>query len=166
MTYSLNTLKNDPRASAADADHKPTGFRRFAQEIALTAGFVFMTFWLLALLTHSPLDPAWTTSGAGNAVRNFGGRLGALFGDLSFFLLGYSVWWCYAAALVAWLAALANRLRDEDEPTPEHTGWRYTRFAFWAGLALLLNLHFGCTILPWLSLNRCGLKVVCCSWGA
>jgi S-DNA-T family DNA segregation ATPase FtsK/SpoIIIE len=152
MTYSLNTLKNDPRAIAADGDNKPTGFRRFAQEIALTAGFVFMAFWLLALLTHSPLDPAWTTSGASGTVRNFGGRLGALFGDLSFFLLGYSVWWCYAAALVAWLAALANRLRDEDEPAPEHTGWRYTRFAFWAGLALLLISSTG---LEWTSVAGC-----------
>jgi len=151
MTYSLNTLKNDPRASSSDADHKPTGFRRFAQEIALTAGFVFMTFWLLALLTQSPLDPAWTTSGSGNSVRNFGGRLGAWLGDLSFFLLGYSVWWCYAAALVAWLAALANRLRDEDEPQSEHTGWRYTRFAFWAGLALLLISSAG---LEWTRLYR------------
>jgi S-DNA-T family DNA segregation ATPase FtsK/SpoIIIE len=151
MTYSLNTLKNDPRASSADADNKPTGFRRFAQEIALTAGFVLMTFWLLALLTHSPLDPAWTTSGASGTVRNFGGRMGALFGDLSFFLLGYSVWWCYAAALVAWLSALANRLRDEDEPAPEHTGWRYTRFAFWAGLALLLISSTG---LEWTRMYR------------
>jgi S-DNA-T family DNA segregation ATPase FtsK/SpoIIIE len=151
MTYSLNTLKNDPRASSADADNKPTGFRRFAQEIALTAGFVFMTFWLLALLTQSPLDPAWTTSGSGNTVRNFGGRVGALFGDLSFFLLGYSVWWCYAAALVAWLSALANRLRDEDEPAPEHTGWRYTRFAFWAGLGLLLISSTG---LEWTRMYR------------
>ncbi|PUE32258.1 cell division protein FtsK [Limnohabitans sp. Jir61] len=151
MTYSLNTLKNDPRASAAEGDNKPTGFRRFAQEIALTAGFVFMTFWLLALLTHSPLDPAWTTSGASGTVRNFGGRLGALFGDLSFFLLGYSVWWCYAAGLVAWLSALANRLRDEDEPAPEHTGWRYTRFAFWAGLALLLISSAG---LEWTRMYR------------
>jgi len=151
MTYSLNTLKNDPRASAAEGDNKPTGFRRFAQEIALTAGFVFMTFWLLALLTQSPLDPAWTTSGSGSTVRNFGGRLGAWLGDLSFFLLGYSVWWCYAAALVAWLAALANRLRDEDEPQPEHTGWRYTRFAFWAGLALLLISSTG---LEWTRMYR------------
>ena len=151
MTYSLNTLKNDPRASSADGDHKPTGFRRFAQEIALTAGFVFMTFWLLALLTQSPLDPAWTTSGSGSMVRNFGGRLGAWLGDLSFFLLGYSVWWCYAAALVAWLSALANRLRDEDEPQPEHLGWRYTRFAFWAGLALLLISSSG---LEWTRLYR------------
>jgi S-DNA-T family DNA segregation ATPase FtsK/SpoIIIE len=151
MTYSLNTLKNDPRASAAAGDKKPTGFRRFAQEIALTAGFVFMTFWLLALLTHSPMDPAWTTSGTGNAVRNFGGRLGALFGDLSFFMLGYSVWWCYAAALVSWLAALANRLRDEDEPQPEHSSWRYTRFAFWSGLALLLISSTG---LEWTRMYR------------
>jgi S-DNA-T family DNA segregation ATPase FtsK/SpoIIIE len=84
-------------------------------------------------------------------VRNFGGRVGALFGDLSFFLLGYSVWWCYAAALVAWLSALANRLRDEDEPAPEHTGWRYTRFAFWAGLALLLISSTG---LEWTRMYR------------
>jgi S-DNA-T family DNA segregation ATPase FtsK/SpoIIIE len=77
--------------------------------------------------------------------------LGALFGDLSFFLLGYSVWWCYAAALVAWLSALANRLRDEDEPAPEHTGWRYTRFAFWAGLALLLISSTG---LEWTRMYR------------
>ncbi len=151
MTYSLNTLKNDTRPTRSDADAKPTGFRRFAQEIALTTGFVFMTFWLLALITHSPLDPAWTTSGTGSMVRNFGGRLGAWLGDMSFFMLGYSVWWCYAAALVAWLAALANRLRDEDEPQPEHLGWRYTRFAFWAGLALLLISSVG---LEWTRLYR------------
>ncbi len=151
MTYSLNTLKNDPRASVTDGEHKPTGFRRFAQEIALTAGFVFMTFWLLALITQSPLDPAWTTSGSGNAIRNFGGRFGAWLGDLSFFLLGYSVWWCYAAGLVVWLSALANRLRDEDEPQPEHLGWRYTRFAFWAGLVLLLISSTG---LEWTRMYR------------
>ena len=151
MTYSLNTLHNDRRPSRGDDDAKPTGFRRFAQEIALTAGFVFMVFWLLALLTHSPLDPAWTTSGAGSSVRNFGGRLGAWLGDMSFFLLGYSVWWCYAAALGAWLAALANRLREEDTSPAESLGWRHTRFAFWAGLALLLISSVG---LEWTRLYR------------
>jgi len=151
MTYSLNTLTHDRRPSGADGDAKPTGFRRFAQEIALTAGFVFMAFWLLALLTHSSLDPSWTTTGAGGTVRNFGGRLGAWLGDMSFFLLGYSVWWCYAAALIAWLAALADRLRDDEDPAPEHEGWRYTRFAFWAGLALLLISSVG---LEWTRLYR------------
>ncbi|PIT79236.1 DNA translocase FtsK [Limnohabitans sp. JirII-31] len=151
MTYSLNTLNNDRRPTRGDDDAKPTGFRRFAQEIALTAGFVFMLFWLLALLTHHPLDPAWTTSGTGNSVRNFGGRLGAWLGDMSFFLLGYSVWWCYVAALVAWLASLAERLREDDAPPTENLGWRHTRFAFWAGLALLLVSSVG---LEWTRLYR------------
>ena len=151
MTYSLNTLTNDRRTPGADDDAKPTGFKRFAQEIALTAGFVFMAFWLLALITHTGQDPAWTTSGSGGTVRNFGGRFGAWLSDMSFFLLGYSVWWCFAAALVAWLSALANRLRDEDAPPPEHHGWRYTRFAFWAGLVLLLISSVG---LEWTRLYR------------
>jgi S-DNA-T family DNA segregation ATPase FtsK/SpoIIIE len=72
-------------------------------------------------------------------------------GDLSFFLLGYSVWWCYAAAMAAWLAALANRLREEDEPQPDHSSWRHTRFAFWAGLALLLISSTG---LEWTRMYR------------
>ncbi|MFZ4471963.1 MAG: DNA translocase FtsK 4TM domain-containing protein, partial [Limnohabitans sp.] len=155
MTYSLHTLNNDRRANSPDGDLKPTGFRRFAQEIALTAGFVFMTFWLLALLTHSPQDPAWSTSGTGVGVHNFGGRFGAWLGDLSFFLLGYSVWWCFAAGLVSWLAALANRLRedsdsDADTATDTHS-WRHTRFAFWAGLTLLLISSVG---LEWTRMYR------------
>ena len=149
MTYSLNTLNNDPRQSGGEGAPPPTGFRRFAQEIALTAGFVFLAFWFLALITHSPADPAWTTSGTGGAVRNFGGRLGAWMGDLSFFLLGYSVWWCFAAALATWLATLAARLRETETPT--HEGWRYTRFAFWAGLVLLLISSTG---LEWTRMYR------------
>ena len=148
MTYSLHTLQNDGNADAAP---KPTGWRRFAQEIALFAGFTFMAFWLMALLTHQPTDPAWTTSGNGSVVKNFGGRAGAWLGDLSFFLLGYSVWWCYAAAAVSWLAALAHRLRDESVPVTEPTGWRYTRFAFWTGLALLLLSSTG---LEWTRMYR------------
>ena len=35
MTYSLHTLNNDRRADSPDGDLKPTGLRRFAQEIAL-----------------------------------------------------------------------------------------------------------------------------------
>ncbi len=73
MTYSINTLNNDP-----DATSEPTGWRRFAQEMALTAGFLFLAFWLLALVTHHPGDSAWTTSGDGAAARNAAGRLGAI----------------------------------------------------------------------------------------
>ena len=148
MTYSLNTLSQDARRGE---DSRPTGWRRFAQEIGLTVGFVGLLFWGLALLTHHPLDPAWTTSGDGLGVRNFGGRLGALMGDLSYFLLGYSVWWAYAAGLVTWVAALVQRLREEDTPPAEPAGWRQSRFAFWAGMVLLMVSSAG---LEWTRLYR------------
>ena len=151
MSYSLHTLNNDARPDPAA---KPTGWRRFAQEIALFAGFVFMVFWLMALLTHSAADPAWTTSGNGATVRNFGGRAGAWLGDLSFFLLGYTVWWCYLAAAVAWVGALMHRLQDESPAAsaqPLVAGWRDTRFAFWSGMVLLLISSAG---LEWTRLYR------------
>ena len=146
MTYSLHTLQKD-----APVQTPLTGFRRFAQEIALTVGFVFLAFWFLALVTHSNADPAWTTSGTQGVVRNWGGRLGAWLGDLSFLLLGYSVWWCYLAALVAGLTSLAQRLRGDDESLPEPSGWIHTRWAFWTGLVLLLLSSTG---LEWTRLYR------------
>jgi len=142
----LNTLQKD-----APVQTPLTGFRRFAQEIALTAGFVFLAFWFLALVTHSNADPAWTTSGTQGVVRNWGGRLGAWLGDLSFLLVGYSVWWCYLAALTTWLTSLAQRLRGDDEAQDETSGWIHTRWAFWTGLVLLMISSTG---LEWTRLYR------------
>jgi len=130
----------------------PTGFRRFTQEIALTLGFTFLTFWMLSLLTHSAQDPAWTTSGNVEPISNWGGRLGAWLGDMSFFLAGYSVLWCYAAALMTWLNALATRLRGEsNDAEHELDGWVHTRWAFWSGNVLLLLSSTG---LEWTRLYR------------
>ena len=132
MTYSLNTLNAD-----RDAGPEPTGWRRFAQEMALTAGFLFLAFWLLALISHHPGDSAWTTSGAGAVTRNAAGRLGALISDIGFFMLGYSIWWSYGAALSVWVRALLQRLRNEGA-TVADVPWRHTKSAFWSGLAMLL----------------------------
>ena len=117
MTYSLNTL-NNPRADAAGA--RPAA-GRFAHEIALVLGFAALLFWLLALLSHSAQDAAWSTSGSGGAVRNWGGRLGAWLADLSYFSLGFSVWWCFAAAVRAWMATLARWMRGA-QPVPAPAG--------------------------------------------
>src|SRR5437764_12493035 len=114
MTFSLNTLTDAPPAPSGPR----AGLARFAHETALVLGAAALVFWLLALLTHSPADAAFSTSGDGGPVQNWGGRLGAWLSDGSFFLLGYSVWWCVAAGLRAWLASLAGSLRDRD-PAPE-----------------------------------------------
>jgi DNA segregation ATPase FtsK/SpoIIIE, S-DNA-T family len=153
MTYSLHTLQSSaPRPAAA-----PTGFARFANEMALVAGFVLLAIWLLAMLSYSPLDAAWSTSGTGVAVLNRAGRLGAWIADMSYFLLGYSVWWALAVALRQWLSLLAQRLRGDGLPGEgqatgaEHTDVQHHRWTFWLGLALLL---YGSCTLEWSRMYR------------
>ncbi len=104
MTYSLNTLK----ASSSDKS-PPRTVPRLGQEAGLALGLLALVLWLLALLSYSPQDAAWSTSGAGTGVvRNWAGRLGAWLADGSYFALGFSVWWGVVAAVYAWLAALAR----------------------------------------------------------
>ncbi len=148
MTYSLNTLNPSP----GDAGPR-SGAGRFAQEFGLILGAVALAFWLLALLTHSLLDPAWSTSGAGGPVRNGGGRLGAWIADASYYLFGFSVWWCFAAGVRAWLSSLARRLRSDTALAAPATDApsRGRRAGFWLGLALLLSASTG---LEWTRLYR------------
>jgi DNA segregation ATPase FtsK/SpoIIIE, S-DNA-T family len=148
MTYSLNTLTDAaPAASGSRA-----GLARFAHETALVLGAVALVFWLLAMASHSVADAAFSTSGDGSAVHNWGGRLGAWLADASFFLLGYSCWWCFAAGLRAWLASLARWMRVDD-PVPEQEGhrWLHGRLAFWIAMAVLL---LASAVLEWSRLYR------------
>jgi S-DNA-T family DNA segregation ATPase FtsK/SpoIIIE len=148
MTYSLNTLTDAAAAPSASRG----GLARFAHETALVLGAAAIVFWLLALASHSAADAAFSTSGDGGAVHNFGGRIGAWLADGSFFLLGYSVWWCLAAAVRAWLASLARWMRADAAPTvPVGHRWLHTRLAFWLGLPLLLAAS---TALEWSRLYR------------
>ena len=154
MTYSLNTLNAD-RASAP-----PGGVARFAHEVALVGGALVLGFWLMALLSHSLADPAWSTTGSQGEVGNWGGQLGAWLADASYFLFGFSVWWLVLAAVRVWLSALANRLRGgalkaRDEAEPLEMAWWQTqavrRLMFWVSLVLLLT---GSVVLEWGRLYR------------
>ncbi|WP_066704680.1 DNA translocase FtsK [Curvibacter delicatus] len=144
MTYSLNTLNNPSRQEEAPAR---AGWSRFAHELALVAGLVGLAFWLMALSSHSLQDAAWSTSGESGAIHNRGGRLGAWLADASYYLLGFSVWWAFAAGVRAWLASLARWLRGhellEGEAPSVHESsrlsrWAASRAAFWLGLVMLL----------------------------
>ncbi|HTH78496.1 MAG TPA: DNA translocase FtsK 4TM domain-containing protein [Ramlibacter sp.] len=145
MTYSLNTLTD----SGPVASGKSSGVGRFAHEFALVAGFVAIAFWILALISYSPLDAAFSTSGDGGPLRNWGGRFGAWSADASYFLLGFSAWWCVAAAIRTWVATLMRWTRSE-EKSDAHRLTR-TRLAFWIGLAVLLAASCG---LEWSRLYR------------
>ena len=150
MTYSLNTLN----ASPGDKSDVRSSGPRFGHEIALLAGLLVLVFWLLALLSYSPQDAAWSTSGVGTQplVRNWAGRVGAWVADGSYFVLGFSVWWCVAAGARAWLASLALWMRGGEVPQAEAVRHPLVwRSLFWLGLALLLCAS---TALEWTRLYR------------
>ena len=104
-------------------------------------GGVLWLLMLIALLTHNPLDAAFSTSGSGDAARNSVGALGAWSSDLLLFLFGFSAWWLVAIGLHRWLAALADLLRrggaDTAHDTPMRPGW--PSWVCWLGLVLLLS---------------------------
>ena len=152
MTYSLHTLIHST-ARTEELQAPRTFGARFAQEIALLVGGVVLLLCLLALLSYQPTDPAWTTSGQGQTVRNWIGRAGAVMADLAFFCLGYSAWWCLAAAGRAWLVGLARWMRgasNEEAPLSPSDG-HGGAWTFWIGLALLLVAS---TSLEWARLYR------------
>jgi S-DNA-T family DNA segregation ATPase FtsK/SpoIIIE len=129
MTYSLHTLQS----SAPNGAQAPVGLGRFANEVGLVAGFLILALWLIALVTYSPQDAAWSTSGAGLPLVNRAGRLGAWLADTSYFLLGFSAWWCVAVGMRVWLSLLANRLRGERTVPAVRQ-----HLVFWLGLMTLL----------------------------
>jgi DNA segregation ATPase FtsK/SpoIIIE, S-DNA-T family len=152
MTYSLDTL-NARNAKEAPA---PGVLKRFAHEVFLVLGLLALLFWMAALLSYSPQDAAWSTTGSADrvvgaisATRNLGGRLGAWLADASYFLLGFSVWWAWAAGTRVWLASLARWLRGEAAVHDEAAIVR--RLKFWGGLILLLVASAG---LEWSRLYR------------
>ena len=163
MTYSLNTL-NSTRDNPSPVR---IGMGRLATELGLVAGFVLLAMWLLALLTYSAQDTAWTTSGVSlGAVVNRAGKLGAWLADISYFLFGFSVWWCFAAGVSAWLAGLARWLRGQSATRVERAPQSLadsvqaaispqktpvSRWVFWFGLAMLLCAS---TALEWSRLYR------------
>ncbi|MEJ8856052.1 DNA translocase FtsK 4TM domain-containing protein [Variovorax robiniae] len=138
MTYSLNTLH-----SSSAAGGQPVRLRamRFAHEISLIAGFAVLLFWLLAMFSYTASDAAWSTSGTGGDIKNWGGRFGAWLADGSYFLAGFTIWWCFAAGVRVWLSSLASWLRGGEAGAPDAPPpgrFNRSRIAFWVGLVLLL----------------------------
>jgi len=147
MTYSLDTLNSRNSTVAPE----PGGFKRFTREVGLILGLVGLILWMAALLSYSPQDAAWSTSGnpevaSGQAAKNWGGHLGAWVADTSYFLLGFSIWWALAAGLRAWLLSVTRGLRG-DFTTPSAA----SRVRFWLGLLLLLAVS---AALEWSRLYR------------
>jgi S-DNA-T family DNA segregation ATPase FtsK/SpoIIIE len=144
MTYTLETF-NSSRSSAPVVR---SGWRRFADEISLLMGLIFLILWLGSLWTYALQDAAWSTSGSSSSITNLAGRLGAWLADGSYFLLGFSVWWCLGAGVRAWFVGFARWLRGHELLMPRRESsapsnsriahFASSRLGFWCGMLLLL----------------------------
>jgi S-DNA-T family DNA segregation ATPase FtsK/SpoIIIE len=137
MTYSLHTLTN-PTARPKALEAPQSFWARFAQEIVLLLGGALLLLCLLALWSYHVADPAWSTSGSGQGVRNWMGTAGAWLADLAYFAFGYSAWWFLAAAGRAWLVGFGRWMHgavDEEQAGGEA---RRSRWVFWVGLLVLV----------------------------
>lgn len=130
--------------------------------VRLALGSVALLLSAVALLTHHPLDAAFSTSGAlGAGVRNKAGVAGAWFADLAYFMAGFSVWWLWVAGVRHWGLALARSLwppatveggsRSLGQAAEASRADVWHRVLFWAGLALLLASS---SALEWTRLYR------------
>ncbi len=63
--------------------------QRLLREGSLIVYFLLALFLLIALLSYSPQDPGFTTTGSGEEVENAVGIYGAWLADVLFHLLGY-----------------------------------------------------------------------------
>ena len=144
MTYSSNALnansvKTVPR----------NGLARFGHEICLIAGSLGLFFWLLAMLSYSSMDPAWSTSGSNDValMNNWMGRLGALIADACYFGFGLSVWWLVLLAAYTLARSSLRWVRGQsmlDTPLKERLRW-------WVGVFLLVGVSCA---LEWSRLYR------------
>ncbi len=115
-------------------------------QAALLFGGVLWLLLLLALVSHTRLDPAFTTSGQNLEVANWAGKGGAYASDLMQFLFGHSAWWLMLIGGRVWLGALARWLRRDAAvglPSgavaagqPQAAG--FSAWRFWVGVVVLM----------------------------
>ena len=82
-------------------------------QLGLLLGGVAWLLFLLALVSHDRLDPAFTTSGQHHDAANWVGNLGAQVSDIALMLFGLSAWWLLLIGGRAWLSGLARWLRRD-----------------------------------------------------
>ena len=132
------TYKRQPRKQAAPPE--PRSSKMLRSPLVLIIAAIVWLLWVVAMLTHSTADAAFSNAGTPGLYANRVGALGAWASDLLLFTFGYSSWWLPLVALRLWLGGLAGLLRHAPD---EVAGWR--RWLPWS-LGLLALLMASCAL--------------------
>ncbi len=85
------SVKKKPASKSGQPEVKyslPGNLSSLLREVGLLVVLALVGYLLVCLLTWSPSDPGPSHTGSGEAIRNWGGRVGAWFADAMFTLFG------------------------------------------------------------------------------
>lgn len=90
-------------------DNLSSNQKRGLREVALILSGAAAIFLFVALVTYDIKDPAWSHSTVSNEVTNAGGKVGAWFADVAYFIFGYLAYLFPVLALFAGWKAMRGK---------------------------------------------------------
>lgn len=127
-------------------------FSRFGQDLSLFIFLILGVGWICTLVSHSLNDHAWSKSGNARTIarpENWLGQIGAYIADVSYFLLGYTVWVLVIVLAFYWIQMFRTWARggeqNQDARLLLARLWM-RRAALIVGVLLLLTM---CAVLEW-----------------
>ncbi len=157
----MATLRTATNTSHLLQQKSQTERQRRRRLLLLVSTGGLLLAWILALLSYSPWDVAFSTGGDGAPIRNWLGFYGASLADVSYYLFGFSVWLLVLASARLWLAVFWRWKRaGTAQPMPnlaEAQGAAARVKAFWPSLRFHLGLWLllaGACGLEWSRLHR------------
>jgi DNA segregation ATPase FtsK/SpoIIIE, S-DNA-T family len=164
MTFSLQTLLSSTGRNVSVK--AVAGKGPVTREVMLLLSALFLVLWAVAMVSYAPEDRAWSTTGLDDApLHNWLGVLGAWWSDLSYFLLGFSIWWLWVAGALSWFRHTRlwltqipvtqpspSRARKAAMPVNPEPAAQWIASALW--WACLVGLLCASSVLEWTRLYR------------
>jgi DNA segregation ATPase FtsK/SpoIIIE, S-DNA-T family len=135
-------LKNASRKKTNPDDRVSSLSQRITREGSLIISFLVGLVLLISLLTYSPQDPGFTTTGTGAATQNAVGQMGAWIADVLLHMFGYFAY-LFPLALGFRIFSLFRRNENEQPFSWHMVAIRSGGLALLAmGACTLATLHF------------------------
>ena len=128
------------KTHATDETAGPSWLERLPGEAALLACTALALFLLGTLLSYSPNDPGWSSSGRGEPIQNLMGTAGAWFANVLLSLFGYGAF--FLPWIAMWSGIRFFRGDADDHPLPRSLRALCWILAFGC-LAALFSMHVG-----------------------
>ena len=125
-------MKNASKQKTAQDDRISGLWQRIAREGSLIVSFLLGLVLLISLLTYSPQDPGFSTTGEGGQVANAVGRMGAWTADVLLYLFGYFAY--------VFPVALAMRVMSLFRQHPSERIFSWSMAAIRVGGLMLLTI--------------------------